>query len=866
MKKLSVMLCLIALLAFTLNGCGGSGTTDTSYYGGGDSGGTTTTAPTVTSCTTNLTPGQTCSITGTSFGSSRDSGQSTVSFVPQVTGGTTLTATTYLSWSDTAIQCITPSVVTGIQYVVVVNRYTSSGTLYSSTTGTSANMTTGTAATAAPAVASQSPNPATAGASVTLTGTNFPISYGYILVNGTVVSSTFTTTTATFTVPAGTATGATVTLGGGPGGSTTYSLVVGGGSTTPTITSISPNPVNAGSAITVNGTNLGTAGTFLIGTTAVTPTSWTATAITVTVPAATAVGATTVTVTPTGATAVTANLTIAGATTPLLTNINPSSGAAGTTVLLTGTNLGTAGTITFGSTSATATAWAATSITTTVPAGLTAGVVTVTVTPTGATAATISFTVSGTTTASWHTATAMDGNRDFGAPLEIRFDRRAANATEGLLLYNEDVDGVAGGELGLYCKRFTSAGWGTEARIGIADGTNNETLGRLDSDANGNAIATWYETIASGNYNWARRYNAATDSWNTAASIRPVQYWGHVLPAATASQVRYNSNNDAVLTYVTQPSVTTAAARQVYVRKIFGSNTDWAVSSPFDMTVAAAEAINLGDITRNCTGIILGTNSTRGTILAHFLYSDTASYVSTNYDVVTRVWDGRTWNATCWSTAARLALQQGVGGVAATGIATHRSAWDSTGNCFIVARDNGNNVFAVKYPSTNDWYGALGATPWNSPIQLNTAAATGTPVLAFDSSNSGLFVFQDNVAVRLLMRKYTGTSWVAGSFATAAFVDLSTGTASAAAPEIAVNSTGSFGLLVFNQNLTAGGPVRVLGNIYTTSAGSFGGAATIDANLSGNCGVPMVACGSTTGMAAFQGNSTVARVYTNSYY
>ena len=136
MKKLSVMLCLIALLAFTLNGCGGSGTTDTSYYGGGDGGGTTTTAPSVTSCTTNLTPGQTCTVNGANFGSSRDSGQSTISFVPQVTGGTTLTATTYLSWSDTAIQCVTPSVVTGIQYVVVVNRYTSSGTLYSSTTYT----------------------------------------------------------------------------------------------------------------------------------------------------------------------------------------------------------------------------------------------------------------------------------------------------------------------------------------------------------------------------------------------------------------------------------------------------------------------------------------------------------------------------------------------------------------------------------------------------------------------------------------------------------------------------------------------------------------------------------------------------------
>lgn len=410
MKKLSVMLCLIALLAFTLNGCGGSGTTDTSYYGGGDGGGTTTTAPTVTSCTTNLTPGQTCTINGTSFGASRDSGQSTVSFVPQVTGGTTLTATTYLSWSDTAIQCVTPSVVTGIQYVVVVNRYTSSGMLYSSTTYVAGvNGTTGTAPTAAPAVTSQAPNPATAGASVTLTGTNFPISYGYILVNGAVVSSTFTTTTAVFTIPAGTATGATVTLGGGVGGSTTYSLVIGSSPTNPTITSFSPNPVNAGANVTINGTNLGTGGTVSFGGTSATPSAWTATAITVTVPAATAAGSVTVTVTPTGATAATGTLTVASATTPLLTAVTPASGAVGTAVTLTGTNLGAGGTITFGATAATATSWGATTVVTTVPTGATAGALTITVTPTGATAATIGFTVSSSPTKTWHGANALSG-------------------------------------------------------------------------------------------------------------------------------------------------------------------------------------------------------------------------------------------------------------------------------------------------------------------------------------------------------------------------------------------------------------------------------------------------------------------------
>ncbi len=53
------------------------------------------------------------------------SSPSTVNFIPA--SSMSSTANTYLSWSDNAVQAITPNLVTGIQYVVVVNRYTSSG-------------------------------------------------------------------------------------------------------------------------------------------------------------------------------------------------------------------------------------------------------------------------------------------------------------------------------------------------------------------------------------------------------------------------------------------------------------------------------------------------------------------------------------------------------------------------------------------------------------------------------------------------------------------------------------------------------------------------------------------------------------------
>lgn len=78
---------------------------------------------------------------------------------------------------------------------------------------------------------------------------------------------------------------------------------------------------------------------------------------------------------------------------PTITAINPSSGAVGQQVTITGTNFGSSPTVTFGSTNATVTNASNTSITTTVPAGLSVGAVQVTVTASGMTSSASTFTV-----------------------------------------------------------------------------------------------------------------------------------------------------------------------------------------------------------------------------------------------------------------------------------------------------------------------------------------------------------------------------------------------------------------------------------------------------------------------------------------
>lgn len=85
-----------------------------------------------------------------------------------------------------------------------------------------------------------------------------------------------------------------------------------------------------------------------------------------------------------------------GVVTPSISNLSPASGAAGTTVTITGSNFGaTKGTSTvkFGAATATTTAWSATSITATVPAGLAAGAANITVTVNGTASNAAAFTV-----------------------------------------------------------------------------------------------------------------------------------------------------------------------------------------------------------------------------------------------------------------------------------------------------------------------------------------------------------------------------------------------------------------------------------------------------------------------------------------
>jgi hypothetical protein len=143
----------------------------------------------------------------------------------------------------------------------------------------------------------------------------------------------------------------------------------------PSLMSLAPNAAAPTASVTIAGANFGS----VQGTSAVTfngtpgtPTSWSAARIVVPVPSGAASGSVIVTV---GGEASNA-LPFTVSQTPVITNLAPVSGIAGTSATMTGVNFGATqggSTVTFNGTPGTPTSWSATSIVVPVPGGATTG-------------------------------------------------------------------------------------------------------------------------------------------------------------------------------------------------------------------------------------------------------------------------------------------------------------------------------------------------------------------------------------------------------------------------------------------------------------------------------------------------------------
>ena len=230
-----------------------------------------------------------------------------------------------------------------------------------------------------PTITNINPSSGIAGATVTITGTNFSTiaANNTVKFNGTATSVTSATATSlVVTAPAAGTTGVvsvSTASGNANGPVFTYLLA-------PTITSINPTFGIAGASVTITGKNfdpVAANNTVKFNGTAAVVASATATSLVVTAPASGSTG--TVTVATSGGNATGPVFTYLPA--PTITSINPTSGAAGISVTITGTNfdpVAANNTVKFNGVAATVITASTTQLVVTVPATGTTGNITVT--------------------------------------------------------------------------------------------------------------------------------------------------------------------------------------------------------------------------------------------------------------------------------------------------------------------------------------------------------------------------------------------------------------------------------------------------------------------------------------------------------
>ncbi len=225
----------------------------------------------------------------------------------------------------------------------------------------------------APNISSLSPTAGAVGTSVTISGTAFGIATGTVSFNGTAATvSSWSDTSIAVQVPTGATTGpVTVTAGGVVSNGVTFTVVP-----PPVVSSVAPLSGTAGTAVTISGSNFGTAtGTVKFNGTTASITSWSSTSITTSVPALATSGGLVVT-TSIGIASNSTSFTIPA---PNISNISPGTARAGTPVTISGTNFGSvAGTVTFNGIAGSPTSWSNTQIAVPVPATATTGPVIVT--------------------------------------------------------------------------------------------------------------------------------------------------------------------------------------------------------------------------------------------------------------------------------------------------------------------------------------------------------------------------------------------------------------------------------------------------------------------------------------------------------
>jgi len=699
---------------------GGSSASSTIVVSGSSSG------PSISSISpASASQGGSITISGTNFGSS-----STASYVMI---GSVQAAIT--SWGDNAIVCTVPlSVSPGSRNVTVT---TSAGT-------SSAYVITVVAASGAPYITSISPTTVNQTSSISITGGNFGTQgSNYVMVGSVAGTVTYwSSNLITVTISTSMSQGSNVvyvSVGGISSNTSTITIV---SSTAPTISSLSPTSVTqgAGSALTIYGTNFGSAGAtsyVTIGGYTATITSWGVNTIVVTVPTSVAAGSATVYVIVAGVSTNAAALTVTSTSTPSISGISGTT--AGSTCTISGSGFGsTTGTVTIGGVAATVTGWGTTAVYCTFP---------YTCAPTGTLTVTASTGTASTTytrTYGWGTAAACSGGKATVSSPKVLFDKRSTNLGDAMLFFMASD----GANIRLWAVRYSAATGFTGATIKEVDNVavvQNVTSYDCAMDTNGRVVAVY---VMNDNNVYSSYYTAATDAWTSVAG----NINASVAALPKSPKIAMGSDTNAICVFV--DGDTTVAAKQWV-----GATPGWNALAPVVLQAANAnnDYINIAMDSSN-------------NVICTYLNGANPDLRAQRY--TTGVWPA-TWTA------------QGVvsnGGAVDSILNPPKLAVSSSGNA-VATYVEGARVRANRYTAGGAW----------AAQETVDAGAGGTPQVTYDSSGNAVVIYLNGGFV------YGRQLISSGGSSALMQLDDNSGNA-CTSPFIAVDPTGAYGMLGYVQS------------------------------------------------------------------
>ncbi|MGV8121580.1 MAG: beta strand repeat-containing protein [Candidatus Xenobiia bacterium LiM19] len=808
-------------------------------------------APSISSITS-ASPSQGSSITisGTNFGSSSSS-----SYV--MIGSVQASVT---SWSDNTIVCVVPtSVSPGSRNVTVT---TSAGT-------SSAYVITVTAMTGAPSISSITPTTVNQTANISISGLNFGTrdskDTSYVMigsVSGTIVS--WTNTLIVVTITTSTTQGSNdvyVSVGGVSSNTSTITIV---SSTAPTISSLSPSSVTqgAGTALTIYGTNFGSAGAtsyVTIGGYTATITSWGANTIVVTVPTSVGAGSATVYVIVAGTSTNSYALTVSSTTTPVISGITTPA-AHGQTVTISGSNFGsTAGTVSFGGVAQTVFgSWGTSGITCTVPYATAIGSVNVTVTnSSGYTSSASAITV----TAAWGTADILSDNTTPGA---ATFAFGGLIGVKVVTLSNGNVLAIYRDKLAadvdesLYAKVWNGAWTAAPGqKLNFATGADVNGFDVAAAPSGAKAMIVWQQNDGVNEQIYFAAYD--TGVWDTPANAAD-----NLITTAAANQPTANTGNPK-LAYDKDAKVVVVWAKTN--ASIWASRSvDNGATLPWGG--APVNIVEAGAITTVKTPVI---GFVTGTTIGYAVWIQD---IGADDRVIARQVDSSNagWTVgTAWG-AGTTPLDT-AGGVATDDASNPQVVFNTTAGMVVFEKlDTGvaNHIYAAKYTHPGAW-----TTP---PQQVDTTdlvvgtAGLTVPQVTLLSTGVAVVVYSDNddslVGGKILARYCSAL----GVWSLTLDEVQSTVSNKAWIPVIAADASGNASCVYVQQN--AGATLnRTFSSFYNGTSWTRPSSETqaIDGNTGktvDNTVLPSVTYSSTSAYALFvqQNSSGFNRVYWNRYY